>query len=260
MHVANVVAAVVAALVGLVGGSYAGTLIERVPDDENVVAPLGRCPHCRQALRLPEMLPVIGWLRRRGACAHCDKPFGARHLVVEVVTGLAFALVALRFGPSPELPAYLYLAYVGIVLSGIDAAVKRLPDVLTLPSYPAMAGLLALAVPHVDDGPRHFAGALVGMAGLWLVYFVLWLINPRGMAWGDVKLSGPLGLGLGWLGANAFIVGAFAGFVFGAVYGLSLVALRKAGRKSAIPFGPFMVAGAFLAILAAQSIPLYGTA
>lgn len=255
MHVANIVTALIAAVAGLFAGTYATTLMTRVRDDASP-RPVGLCPECGHRLGWGEMIPVVSYATRRGRCAHCDKPYGARYLTTELITAVLFGLVGLRFGPSPVLAAYLYLTFAGIVLSGIDIDCKRLPDVLTKPSYLVVGGLLAIAVPHTPLGVLHFVHAVIGMLALLAIYFLLWLINPRGMAWGDVKLSGSLGLALGWLGMNAFILGAFAGFLLGAVSGLSMVALGRLKLKSAIPFGPYMCAGALLGVLLADVISL----
>lgn len=248
MPLASIVTAVVAAVGGLFVGTYATTLIERVPDDD-AIRPAGRCPHCGERLRWSQMIPVVSYLRQGGRCVRCDKPYGRGHLIVEVVTALVFGVLGLRLGPSPDLAAYLYLAAAGVVLSGIDIACKRLPDVLTKPSYLAVGGLLAIAVPHTPGGPLRFVYAVIGMVVLLGIYFLLFVINPRGMAWGDVKLSGSLGLALGWLGADAFVVGAFAGFLLGAVSGLLMVAFGRLKMKSAIPFGPYMLAGTLIGVL-----------
>jgi len=244
----------VAALGGLFVGGYATTLITRFADGEDTFGPPGRCARCRRPLAAREMVPVVSWLLRRGACGTCDKPFGVHHPIVELLTAAVFAVLALRIGPHPELAAYLYLAAVGVVLSGTDMAVKRLPDMFTKPSYLMVGGLLAIAVPYTTDGAVRFGYALLGMAVLWGLYFVLWFVNPRGMAWGDVKLSGALGLGLGWMGTDALILGAFAGFLFGALYGFTLMALGRARMKTQLPFGPFMIIGALVGILIGTEI------
>lgn len=248
MHVANIVTMVVAAVAGLFAGTYATTLIARLRDDEPL-RPAGRCPECGARLRWGEMVPVVSYLSRSGRCAHCDKPYGRRYLTTELVTAALFGLVGLRFGASAPLAAYLYMTFAGIVLSGVDFDTKRLPDVLTKPSYLVVAGLLAIAVPHVADGPRHFVYAVLGMAGVLILYFVLWLINPNGMAWGDVKLSGSLGLLLGWLGASAWLTGVAAGGLLGALYAVYLAVRGRQKVRTAFPFGPFMCAGAFAGVL-----------
>ncbi|MQA83549.1 MAG: prepilin peptidase [Streptosporangiales bacterium] len=178
-----------------------------------------------------------------------NRRIGVRSPAAPAAAGVIFAVLALRFGLDPVLPAYLYLAAVSVALALIDIDQRRLPNALTLPSYVVGLVLLGAAAFLVEDGLRHFGSALAGMAGLWIIYAVLFFLHPRGMGWGDVKLAGVLGLYLGWLGFGAWTVGAVLAFLLGAVYGLVLVVLRRATRKTPIPFGPFMIAGAILAVL-----------
>jgi leader peptidase (prepilin peptidase) / N-methyltransferase len=131
--------------------------------------------------------------------------------------------------------------------------VRRLPDVLTLPSYPVGIALLGAAA-AIDDDWWRFERALIGMAALYAFYFLLAMISPRGMGFGDVKLSGVLGLYLGWIGWGALAVGAFAGFALGGVTSIALVLFAGAGRKTKVPFGPFMIAGAFVGIFAGEGL------
>jgi leader peptidase (prepilin peptidase)/N-methyltransferase len=163
---------------------------------------------------------------------------------VVAATAVVLALLAWRIGWAPELAAYLYLGAVGVPLAFIDVALKRLPDPLTLPSYVIGAALLGLAM----DGPR-FTHALIGMVAGFVLYAVQWVIVPGQLGLGDVKLAGVLGLYLGWLGRTAWFTGVLAGFLFGGGYALALLVTRRAGRKSTIPFGPFMLAGALAGIL-----------
>ena len=164
-------------------------------------------------------------------------------------SGLVFAVMALRFGPSPPLPAFCYLAGIGVPLAVIDTRCRRLPDALTLPSYPAALALLGLAALVLPGGGRHFLSALFGMALAWGVFLLQVLIYPAGLGAGDVKLSGLLGLYLGWLGLSALAAGLFLGYTLAAVTGLALIAARRASRKSRLAFGPFLLAGTLTAVL-----------
>ncbi len=156
--------------------------------------------------------------------------------------------MALRFGYDWVLPAYLYLAAVGLALALIDLDCKRLPDKLTLPSYPVAAVLLgAAALLGSDSGS--FVKAVLGGIAMFAVYFALAFAYPAGMGFGDVKLSGVLGLYTAWLGWGAWAVGLFLGFFLGGLFGIALIAVKKGGRKTAVPFGPFMLLGALVAIL-----------
>ena len=118
--------------------------------------------------------------------------------------------MAMRFGPSPALPAFCYLAGIGVPLAVIDARCQRLPDALTLPSYPVALALLGFAALLLPGGAGHFRGALAGMALAWAVFLLQVLLYPAGLGWGDVKLAGLLGLYLGWLG-GAWLGGSWLG-------------------------------------------------
>jgi leader peptidase (prepilin peptidase)/N-methyltransferase len=190
----------------------------------------------------------MSWLLLRGRCRDCGESIRARYPLVEAGTGAVFVVMTLRIGFEPELPAFLYLGAIGVALALIDLDVKRLPNVIVLPSYLVAGVLLALAA-LVSDGWDDLFRAGIGMVVLYGFYFLLALIYPAGMGFGDVKLAGVLGLYLGWLGWAELVAGGFLGFLFGGVVGGALMAVRRAGRKSTIPFGPFMLAGALVAIL-----------
>jgi leader peptidase (prepilin peptidase) / N-methyltransferase len=180
---------------------------------------------------------------------------GGRPLRGGFAAGLALATAtllatgALRFGLSALLPAWCYLALVSVPLAVTDALTHRLPDRLTLPSYPAALALLGGAALAVPDGGRHFAGALAGLAACVLFYGALVLASPASIGLGDVKLSGVLGLYLGWFGLRAVFTAVLGAFVLAAAVGLVLIAARRATRKTHIPFGPFMLAAAIAVLL-----------
>lgn len=247
------VLALLCALVGLVVGSFLNVVIHRVPLGESVVKPRSRCPGCGSEISPRDNIPVISWLLLKGKCRTCAEPISARYPVVEILTALVFTAMALRFGYDWGLPAFLYLGAVGVALAMIDLDVKRLPDALTLPSYVVGAVLLgAAAVANGEPGLMIRAG--LGALALFVFYFVLLVVYPAGMGFGDVKLAGVLGLYLAYLGWGSLVVGGFLGFLLGAVVGGGLMLIRRAGRKTMIPFGPFMLAGALLAIFVGQPL------
>jgi leader peptidase (prepilin peptidase)/N-methyltransferase len=239
---------VLLALTGLVVGSFLNVVIWRAPRGESVVSPPSHCPACEQPIRPRDNVPVVSWLLLRGRCRDCSERISPRYPLVELVTGAVFVALTLRIGLSADLPAFLYLGAVGIALAMIDIDCKRLPNALVLPSY-AVAGVLLGVAALVDGRPEDLLRAALGGVALYGFYFVLALVYPAGMGFGDVKLAGVLGIYLGWLGWGELVVGAFLGFLFGGVVGLLLMAVRRAGRKSSLPFGPYMLAGAFVAIL-----------
>lgn len=242
-----------AAVLGLVIGSFLNVVIWRVPRGESIVRPGSHCPGCGQPVAPRDNVPLLSWLLLRGKCRHCGRSIGVRYPIVEVATAVLFGVVAWHFGLDPVLPAFLYLAAVGLALAVIDIDHQRLPFALTLPSYPIALVLLGLAMAVRGDVGR-LLPMLVGMLALFGLYAVLNLINPRGMGFGDVMLAGILGLYLGYLGWGPLLVGAFLGFLFGSVGGLLLIALRRAGLKSKVPFGPYMLAGALVAVLAGSQL------
>ncbi|MFJ2853994.1 prepilin peptidase [Streptomyces rubiginosohelvolus] len=175
-------------------------------------------------------------------------PAYAPTALAPLVTVLACVALAAATGARPELVGWLALAPVAVLLAVVDRRVHRLPDPLTLPLAAAAVLLLGGAALLPGHAGSWTSGLLGGLA-LGGFYLLLFLINPNGMGFGDVKLALALGVALGWYGWTVLFVGGFAGFLFGAAYGLALVLLRRAGRSTGIPFGPFMIAGALTGVL-----------
>jgi leader peptidase (prepilin peptidase)/N-methyltransferase len=238
--------AVIAAAAGVMVGSFLAVRADRMRADrmraDQVRADQVRADRPRGGRALT--------VQARGGWAP-----GGQGLAVELGTGACFAVMALRFGPSPVLPAFLLLAALAPVLTLTDLRWRRLPDPLTLPAYPAAAALLAAGALAIPGGTRHFLSALAGLAAAWLFFALLAGIHPAGLGRGDVKLSGVLGLYLGWLGASAVAAGLLGAFVLAALSGLGLIAARRATRKTQIPFGPFMLASAIAVIAASGLVP-----
>lgn len=239
------------ALFGLLVGSFLNVVVWRVPRGESVVSPPSACPGCGTPIAPRDNVPVLSWLLLRGRCRTCNEPISARYPLVELATAGLFAVMAIRFGLEPELAAYLYLAAVGLALALIDLDCKRLPDALTLPSYGV--GLVLLGAASLDD-PQQLLRAVLGAAAMFAVYFALAFAYPAGMGFGDVKLSGVLGLFTAWLGWDVWGAGVILGFLLGGVAGVAVLLSKRGTRKSAIPFGPFMLLGALIAVLVGEPL------
>lgn len=242
---------VVLGVLGLLVGSFLNVVVWRVPRGESVVHPPSACPRCGARVRPWDNVPVVAWLVLRGRCRDCGEPISARYPLVEGLTGLLFAGVALRLVVATDLawavPAYLYLVAIGVALALIDLDVRRLPDAIVLPSFPVLAVLLAVASAGLGDWAA-LLRALVGGVGLFVLYFGLMLVKEGAMGYGDVKLAGLLGAALAWLGWPVLATGAFGGFLVGGLFSIGLIVAGRGSLASRIPFGPWMVLGAFLGV------------
>ncbi|WP_430331999.1 prepilin peptidase [Rhodococcus sp. ACT016] len=175
---------------------------------------------------------------------------------MELSTTALFVALALRLAYIdllPALPAYLYFVAVGVALTVIDIACKRLPNSLVLPSYPAVFALLTLAAAVQGDWPALLRAA-VGAIALFGFYFVLALSYPAGMGFGDVKLAGVIGALLAYLSYGHLLIGAMLAFVLAAVAGAALLISRRGRVGTTIPFGPYMIAAALIAVVATEPL------
>lgn len=191
-------------------------------------------------------------IHRGRARAGAGVSLAARYPLMELGTSILFVLLALRSleagAPTASgilvLAAFLCLAAASVALAAIDLATSTLPNRIVLPAGVIGIALLgAASLADSDYGP--FLRALVGMAALFVLYLVLAVLRPGGMGLGDVKLAGVLGLYLGWSGWAALVTGAFLAFLLGGVFAMLLLLLGRAGRASRIPFGPWMLLGAW---------------
>ncbi len=231
------------AVAGLVAGPGQRAVIFRyaVPAGE---PPRGCWPTRGQQLPAARQMALALSAR----CPACGQRTGPPPLAVEVTTAVLLGVLAARVHPGLVLAAACWLALCAVPLAFIDAAVRRLPDVLTGAAFAGTALLLLAAA--AASGDWHVL-ARAGLGGIALsgFYLVIVLVSPSGMGMGDVKAAAGLGTMLAWRGWSALIAGGFAGFLLAAVYGTVLLISGRATRKQQIPFGPFMITGAFLVIL-----------
>ena len=238
---------------GTVFGSFANVVIYRVPKGLSVVKPGSRCPHCGHELSWWENLPLISYAMLKGKCRECKAPISIRYPLVELLIGLLWAVVTLKFGLVAELPAYLALVTVLVILSATDLEHRRIPNKILGPATILAVVFLLIAAAARSDftllGRAAIGGALYG-----LPMFAIGLAAPAAMGFGDIKLAGYLGLHLGWLGLGVVGVGAFLGFFIGAAIGVGLIVAGRKGRKDFIPFGPSMALGALIAVFFGRAL------
>jgi leader peptidase (prepilin peptidase) / N-methyltransferase len=199
--------------------------------------------------RVPRRQPVTGPID--DASVELSSP--TRQFLVTILCGVLFGALGARFEGSWALPAYLVLAAALVALSVIDLEHYILPNRIVYPLALGMVVLLGVASIGDDDVGAFGRGLLAGVIAF-VVFVVLHMISPRSMGFGDVKLAFVLGLSLGWLGWGEVLLGLFLGFVYGAFVGLALIMLRLRERNQALPFGPFLAAGALTAILVGDTI------
>ncbi|MGY4858099.1 prepilin peptidase [Cryobacterium sp. AP23] len=261
--------AIVSAVLGLLIGSFLNVVVYRVPAGISISSPPSACPRCNSSIKARDNVPVLSWLLLRGKCRNCRSAISTRYPLVEFGTAVFFGLVTWSYlagkisgawaAPLDSVPqalvliALLYLGAASVALALIDVDTHRLPNSIVYPSYVVGAILLGGAS-ILDQNFEALVGAAVGMGAMWLAYLVMALAYPGGMGFGDVKLAGLLGLFLGYLGWAELVVGAFAAFLLGGFFAVGLILLRRASRKSGIPFGPWMLAGAWVGILFGASV------
>jgi leader peptidase (prepilin peptidase)/N-methyltransferase len=235
-----------AAVVGAVFGSFLNVVAYRLPRGESLSRPRSRCPQCQTQIRAYDNVPVLSWLALRGRCRSCRAPISARYPLVEAVTGLLCALVVHDQGLDEDALLGLALVLLLVPITLIDLDHRIIPNKLTLLGAVLAPTILALTDPSAI--PEHLiAGAAAG--GFFLLVAFLY---PRGMGMGDVKLAAVLGLFLGRDVAAAL----FVAFLVGTLVGAAIIARKGAhdGRKTAVPFGPFLALGGVVALFAGDAM------
>ncbi len=238
---------------GLAFGSFLNVVICRVPENKSIISPPSHCPLCKHKLAVWENIPIVSYIILLGKCRECRAHISIQYPLVELFTGISFAIVAWRFQFTVSALVFIIFTAILIALSVIDFKTRLLPDVITLPTGIAaillsFATLHPAVAPHWGISPLEaLAGILAGAGPLALIAFLYYKITGRqGLGMGDIKLMILVGALLGpW---NAFLT-LFIGAITGTVAGLPTVMFNKEGRNTEIPFGPFLSGGAWIAAL-----------
>jgi leader peptidase (prepilin peptidase) / N-methyltransferase len=239
-------AAAFAGVLGATVGSFLNVVAYRLPRRESLVRPGSHCPGCGTAIKAYDNVPVLGWLLLRGRCRSCRTGISPRYPVIEALTGALAVTVVLTKHSAHDIVLGLVLIAVLVPVALIDLEHRIIPNKITLPAAVAAVALgAALDLRGVPE--QLIAGA--GAAGF-LLFFVL--AYPRGMGMGDVKLAGVLGLFLGWSVGVAILAAVLVGTFVGSLV-MARVGVEK-GRKTAVPFGPFLAFGGVVALLVGPAI------
>jgi len=250
----EIILAIFFGLLGIVFGSFFNVCIDRLPDRKSLVSPASHCDVCQHPLSLADNIPIISYLWLGGKCRYCGARISSRVLIIELVTGALFTLLYLKYGLTEQFAEIIVYTCILLVLAVIDQEKGLLLNVII---YPAMILALVINIFLPDIILTTYAphlGVLNGLLGGAIGFTILLLpalISRTGMGWGDVKLAGLLGLMTGF--PNVFVA-IFGGVLIGGLWAGSLLLLKKKGRKDAIPFGPFLAIGGFVALVWGSAI------
>ena len=237
---------VLAVVCGLVIGSFLNVVAYRLPRGESLASPGSRCIDCGAPVRWYDNLPLVSWLILRGRCRACGTPISPRYPLVEALTAALYAAVVIAKGADEDV--WLGIAFVTalVPIALIDLEHRIIPNVIVLPA--AVAAVAILAVVDPGELPEH----LIAAAAAGGFFLLAALAYPRGMGMGDVKLAAVMGLYLGRAVGPALLVA----LLVGSVVGVAVIARKggREGRKTAVPFGPFLALGGAVALFSGEGI------
>jgi leader peptidase (prepilin peptidase) / N-methyltransferase len=234
---------------GLILGDELEVVVARLGARQTLERPWWRCAHCAAPWRRSRLVPLVH-AATAGACPECNEPVALRWrpLVMALVSAAVLGGLAARFGDDVVLAPYAVLALALVAISAVDFEHKIIPNRIVYPTLAVIVPLFVIAS-AVDHRWGSLGRAAIAGAAAFIAFLAVHLAVPHGMGFGDVRLAGLVGFATGWLGLGHAFVGLLAAFMLGALVGVAAMALTGAGRKTRIPFGPFLAAGALLAIL-----------
>lgn len=259
MDLLVVPAAVIVFFLGAAIGSFLNVVVYRLPAGLSLLYPPSRCPHCLTRLRKRENIPVFGWLRLKGRCAHCKTAIALRYPIVEAITGLLFLAVFFVFGVSLQTLGYwAFLSWL-LALALIDFDTMTLPNPLTQSGLILGLGFSTIVgftnqdlIGAIQAFIGSVIGAIVGVWGLDLIAIVASIaFGQQAMGAGDSKLMAMIGAWLGW---KLMLIAGFLGCVVGAIVGVGAIAIGRLARRQAMPFGPFLAIGAGLSLFFGEAM------
>ncbi|MDA8155801.1 MAG: prepilin peptidase [Actinomycetota bacterium] len=241
------------ALLGLVVGSFANVCAYRMPRKKSVVSPPSSCPRCGNRIKAYDNIPVVSYLLLLGKCRNCGERISPIYPLVELANALLYVGAAWKYGATPSLLFYFVFLTALLVITLIDFEFQEIPDELTLPgtALGIIAGWLLLPDPFLRAHSLGIKASLIGAAAGFSIYYLIAVASKGGMGGGDIKMMAMVGAVTGWKGV---LLTTFTGSLVGSVAGLYVVVFKGGGRKTKIPFGPFLALGALICILFGQEI------
>ncbi len=238
---------------GLIIGSFLNVCIYRMPRELSIVRPASRCPSCGNGLKPWDNIPVLSFVLLGGRCRYCKERISFRYPVVEFLNGLCYVLVFWRFGPVPSSLVFMIYFSTLIVITFIDLDFQIIPDVITLPGavIALILGIFLVSDPF-DRGAN--LGMVQSLTGFFLgggLFYAVAVLSRGGMGGGDIKMMAMVGALTGWKGV---LLTTFLGSLTGSVIGIGLMLFKGKGRKTRIPFGPFLALGSAISVLWGQEL------
>ncbi|MGD8188810.1 prepilin peptidase [Brevibacillus ginsengisoli] len=226
-------------ILGLMFGSFYNVVGLRIPKKESIISPPSHCPHCNRQLNSLDLIPLIGFLARKGKCASCKEPIAVLYVLIEAFTGFLFLLSYHQLkGDWLELIVALLFISMCVIVTVSDLAYTLIPNKVLLFFLPLL--FIARVLSHPLPLTEYAIGAIAGFG----VFFLVAVMKPGAMGMGDVKLFALIGWIIGW---QLILIALFFASLMGLIAGLNLIRKGKATMKAAIPFGPFLSAGSILA-------------
>jgi len=245
--------AAIALVFGLIIGSFLNVCIYRVPREKSIVSPPSACPGCGSPINPWDNIPVISYIILAGKCRHCGVKISLRYPTVELLNGLMYSAVLLHFGIGWHLPLLFALISAMIVITFIDLDFQIIPDVITLPGM--LIGLAAAQFFLPDPFARYsllgFTSSLIGLVAGGGSFYLIAILSRGGMGGGDVKMMAMVGAFMGWKGV---FLTTLLGSLTGSLVGIALMLFKGKGRKTKIPFGPFLAMGSLVTLFFGRMI------
>jgi leader peptidase (prepilin peptidase)/N-methyltransferase len=248
-----ILAAIISLVFGLVIGSFLNVCIYRVPRESSIVSPPSSCPNCKTPIKPWDNIPVVSYLILAGKCRQCGEKISLRYPTVELLNGLMYAAVFYNFGSGWHLPLLFALVSSLIVITFIDLDFQIIPDVITLPGM-----IIGLAASHFimrDPFEAYsllgFVNSVIGLLAGGVTFYLIAILSRGGMGGGDIKMMAMVGSFMGWKGV---FLTTLVGSLTGSLIGIALIFFKGKGRKTKIPFGPFLSLGSLVTLFFGRMI------
>lgn len=247
---------IISFIFGSLIGSFLNVCIYRMPRNLSIITPSSRCPSCNIPINPYDNIPILSYILLGGKCRICKAKISFRYPLVEFLNASLYVLVLWRFGPGWHTPVYFVFCSALVVITFIDLDFQIIPDRITLPGIPIglVAGSLLMPDPFLRYSLLGFKASIIGFLAGGSLFYVIAFLSKGGMGGGDIKMMAMVGALMGW---KSVLSTTFFGSFAGSVFGIFLMISRGKGRKTKIPFGPFLALGTLITIFYGQEILLW---